>query len=220
MKPIAVFIHAAYLPRLQSRIDLYLTKLEESGLLARVSCIYISTVGSPFDIQISAHMQNKVKVVHVSPHLKDFELPTLKLLYSYYKMYPEHQVLYLHTKGVGKDINPCIEDWVHYMLYFLIERHEDAFRLLDSHGTTGVDLLQKPTLHYSGNFWWANAAHICTLPDPIAFQSYPNPLNSPRHNQEFWICFGGSHAHAVQWQSNIDCYKRHLHLYPRQMYTS
>jgi hypothetical protein len=113
-----------------------------------------------------------------------------------------------------------VEDWVQYMIYFLIERHEDALRHLENHATTGVDLREEPTLHYSGNFWWANASHVCTLPNPDDFNSlerYPNPLESLRHNQEFWVCYNRA-KHARLWDSSISCYERHLHLYPRNIY--
>ena len=34
----------------------------------------------------------------------------------------DFNILYLHTKNVGKEINHCIEDQIVYMLYFLIEK--------------------------------------------------------------------------------------------------
>ena len=90
------------------------------------------------------------------------------------------------------------------------------------HKTCGVDLRRDPTLHYSGNFWWSNASYIATLPEPCEFnnlQKYPNPLNSLRHNQEFWICYHKeSDYHYSLWDCGINCYERHLHRYPKTYY--
>lgn len=33
-------------------------------------------------------------------------------------------------------------------------------------GHCGVDLVRQPELHFSGNFWWARADRIASLPEP------------------------------------------------------
>jgi hypothetical protein len=93
---------------------------------------------------------------------------------------------------------------------------------LETNDTVGVDLRDYPTLHYSGNFWWANALYINTLPEPYVFnnlEQYPNPLHSLRHNQEFWICYHKDKLHKSQWDCGINCYERHLHRYNPELYT-
>jgi hypothetical protein len=188
--------------------------------------IYICFVGEdtiPIDAsklyELYKEQSANIVLQYVSKNLEDFELPTLQFLYDTAHKHPEKNILYLHTKGVGKPINPCIEDWVEYMCYFNIEQWKKSNEMLLFYDTCGVDLYDVISLHYSGNFWWAKASYILTLPPPNVFRYYPNLLNSERHNQEFWICH-----HRVQgkftglWNSQIDCFQRHLHLYPRHNY--
>ena len=132
-------------------------------------------------------------------------------------------MLYLHTKNVGKEINYCIEDQIEYLLYFLISKWENCINNLLEFDTCGVDLRNEPTLHYSGNFWWSIANNIIQLPSPIEFNNlnkYPNPLNSIRHNQEFWVCYDKNKKHLSMWDCGINVYERHLHRYQKELYVS
>lgn len=216
--PIAIFIHTANVEGAFQRLLQFASLLEKTNLLHIANKIFLSYVGPETSLFHTIHPS--FTVVHASMHLDEYELPTQNLLWNYAKENLNSQILYLHTKGVGKEKNECIEDWIDYMLYFCVEKWKEARALLKNHDTTGVDLLQEPVKHYSGNFWWANASYIQSLPQPYEFanlQKYPNPLNSLRHNQEFWICFL-KHSHACMWQSNINCYERHVHRYHRNLY--
>lgn len=221
MHPITIFIHAALLHGVKERVELFLEYIKKSGLMEKVETIYLSIVGDDTE-QLHTVEHDKLKKIHSSPNVSDYELPTITRLFEHCTTHPNDRILYLHTKGVGKEVNLCIEDWVHYMLYFLVEKHEDVIVQLDTHTTVGVDLRQEPVLHYSGNFWWANASFITTLPHPMEFNcliKYPNPLQSLRHNQEFWICYN-THNHYSLWDCGINCYERHLHRYSREIYDS
>jgi hypothetical protein len=88
------------------------------------------------------------------------------------------------------------------------------------YNTVGVDLWTTPVLHYSGKFWWARSEYIQELIEPNEYKDigkYPNPLNSGRRNQEFWICSMGKNHRSV-WNSGINCFERHLHRYTRDKY--
>lgn len=215
---IIVFIHAARLEGVEDRLQEYIQGFERTGLLQAAKQVFVCTVGeAPL---LYTPTNPKIIIQNVSKHLEDFEVPTQQALWTYAKEHPTSKILYLHTKGVGKNENQCIEDWVQYMCYFCIDKWGEAVEKLDTHDTTGVDLLVQPELHYSGNFWWARASYIQTLPSPVEFADivkYPNALNSVRHNQEFWICFR-KQKHFCFWQSNINCYHRHVNLYPRSKY--
>lgn len=52
----------------------------------------------------------------------------------------------------------------------------------------------------------------------VGLNKFPNPLNSERHNQEFWICYNKDNHYSL-WESNIDCYERHLHRYSKERYS-
>jgi hypothetical protein len=226
MSKIAIFIHAAILTKTKERLLQYLNILKDSGILEWSPLIFINYVGEgEFSLNNNeclaySHIIN----TRVSPNIKEYEVPTQQKLFEFSRDNPTYKVLYIHTKNVGKDINPCIEDQIEYMLYFLITNWRKCITLLDTHKTVGVDLRDEPTLHYSGNFWWANASHIAKLPAPIEYKNlnkYPNPLNSERHNQEFWICSEKQKdKYAVLWDCGINCYERHLHRYEKERYHS
>lgn len=215
---LVAFIHVAKLEGVEARLQEYLQSFERTGLLDALQQVFLCTVGES-TLQYTP-INPKISIQNVSKNLEDFEVPTQQALWEYAKEHSNAKILYLHTKGVGKNENQCIEDWVQYMSYFCIDKWPEAVEKLDTYDTTGVDLLQEPTLHYSGNFWWARASYIQTLPCPVEFanlERYPNPLNSIRHNQEFWICYKKQN-HFCFWQSNINCYHRHVNLYPRSKY--
>jgi len=219
---IAIFIHIALLDGWYERLSSYISLIESTKLLNITNTIILSYVGDiPIPVlSFSNEVMEKIVVNRTSRNLNDYEVPTQQLLYEFCFNNKDYKLLYIHTKGVGKSINLCIEDWIYYMLYFLIEQHGLALKELETHNSVGVDLRDLPTLHYSGNFWWANASYIITLPSPCEFKNinvYPNPLNSERHNQEFWICHFKI-GHYSLWDCGINCYERHLHRYTRDAY--
>ena len=192
-----IFIHVAILPGHKERINQYLDIIESSNLLLNIYKIYICYIGNDFlkieDLNITNELiKEKINIKKLSNNLNDYELPTLQFLYNFCIENSSYNVLYLHTKNVGKEINLCIEDQIEYMLYFLITKWKICIEKLYKYHTCGVDLRHDPTIHYSGNFWWSTSNNINSLPNPIEFnniEKYPNPLNSLRHNHEFWICY-------------------------------
>jgi len=214
-----IFIHTAVIGRYQERLLQYLHSIQSSNLYDSIEYIYICYNGTD---SISLNLErfdtnNKIKTIKVSNNLEDFELPTQQYMYNFCLTHHNYNILYLHTKGITGEINNCIEDWVSYMTHFCVNKWKDCIEKLKNYVSVGVDLRDFPTLHYSGNFWWATSNHIISLPEPYDFshiEKYPNPINSPRHNQEFWICYDKDTAkHTSLWESNINCYERHLHRY-------
>jgi hypothetical protein len=226
--PNAIFIHAAILDKCKERLIQYLNIIENGNLINYVDSIFICFIGDndiPIkeDDIIKYNHYNNIKLLKLSNKLSDYELPTLNFLYNFCLKNPTHNVLYLHTKNVGKEINYCIEDQIEYMLYFLISKWEKCVNTLFEFDTCGVDLRNNPVLHYSGNFWWSTANNIISLPSPIEFNNlnkYPNPLNSIRHNQEFWICYNKNKKYNSLWDCGINVYERHLRRYPKELYFS
>lgn len=193
-------------------------KIVDSNLYEHVDQIYINCIGSTSTNPFS--YLKKVIFHHNESGLETFEISTQEIIHKFSKETPKYNVLYLHTKGVGKEINECIEDWVNYMAYFLIEKWRTCVQELESNDTIGVDLRPQPVLHYSGNFWWARSEYLATLPSPTEYKTHPNPLNSERHNQEFWICHRSEARHKALWDCGINCYERHLHRYPLRNYSN
>lgn len=224
----SIFIHAAILNGCSEKVIQYLNIFKNSGLIDNVDFIYICFIGNsniPInDNEISIYnMNNNIHLIKLSDNLSDYELPTLNFIYDFCKKKPQYNVLYLHTKNVGKEINYCIEDQIEYMLYFLVSKWKKCISILIEYDVCGVDLRNEPTLHYSGNFWWSKSDNIISLPSPTEFNNltiYPNPLNSIRHNQEFWICFNKNKKHYSIWDCGINVYERHLHRYEKNKYIS
>jgi hypothetical protein len=218
-----IFIHAAILDYCKERLFQYLDIINKSNI--NVTRIFICFVGSahkiPIDLNLLKNYPHNIELCHLSNNLQDYELPTLCKLYDFCINIPNSNVLYIHTKNVGKQINVCIEDQINYMLYFNITKWEKCINILEKYNTCGVDLRKEPVLHYSGNFWWAKAAYISSLPHPDDFNNlikYPNPLNSIRHNQEFWICYKNKNTHYSLWDCGINVYERHLHRFTPEHY--
>ena len=216
MRQNVVFIHAVKLERHEEILESYINLMIKSGLMDKLECIYIFGYGG--DINLSNYHE-KIIMINLPNPINLYEQITLENLYDFCKRHPVgYNILYLHTKGVGKPINQAIEDWRNYMCYFLIEKHANCIQLLDSFDAVGVDLLVAPQMHFSGNFFWTTAEHINTLRDAHGLMSLSNVLNSPRHNHEFWICSRPTGMYASLHQSNISCFERHIHTYPRENY--
>jgi hypothetical protein len=222
----AIFIHAAILDNCKERVLQYLNIINNSGLVDKVKYINICFVGDK-EIPINEHdiviynKNNNIHLIKLSNNLQDYEIPTLNYLYNFCLKNDNYNILYIHTKNVGKEVNYCIEDQIEYMLYFLITKWKTCIEELNKCHVCSVDLRIQPTLHYSGNFWWSKSEHIISLPSPIDFNNlskYPNPLNSLRHNQEFWICYNIKNKFVSLWDCGINVYERHLHLYPKKNY--
>ena len=224
----AIFIHAAILDKCTERVLQYLNIIQTSLLLDNIDIIYICFIGNcpiPMcDIDILKYnYNNKINLIKISENLSDYEVPTLNFLYKFCLQNLNYNVLYLHTKNVGKVINYCIEDRIECLLYFLVSKWEICIKKLDTFSACGVDLRTEPTLHFSGNFWWSTAKNVSQLPSPIEFSNlhnYPNPLNSERHNQEFWICYNKNNTPISLWDTTINVFQMHLHRYPKDLYVN
>jgi hypothetical protein len=128
---------------------------------------------------------------------------------------PSANILYLHTKGINYVNNPVMfkrsQDWTKYMLYSLVEADPKAcVEMLkgDVKGdvdTIGCNYSEKPTPHYSGNFWWATAKHIRSLP--------VHKLND-KMSAERWVLQVSCNMKVLH-NSNINHFEEE---YPRERY--
>lgn len=155
-----------------------------------------------------------VDVIPSRSPLSEFEFSTLDLIIAYCLENRNSNILYLHTKGVSTSKNICIEEWRQYMLYANLKNIALRERILSEYSACGVDLVPEPTLHFSGNFWWATAEHINTLKHPKNVEGYL----SERHKCEFWICSNPHGKYISIHNSNINVYERHLIRYPKEKY--
>lgn len=210
-----IYFHIATIGKYQDIFDEIYSQIIESNLIDQVGSINLCIVGQG-DLIIQEN--DKIKIYQDSD-ISSGEFFTLNLLKTFSDSVEQnHKILYLHVKGVTTPDNPCIDDWRKYMTYFNINQYEKCLYSLNQYDSCGVDLVNDPTLHYSGNIWWANSSYIKKLPtiNEIKFPKTP-PILSIRHNAEFWIGMGNGNLKSL-WNSNINVYERHLHQYPKIKY--
>ena len=181
--------------------------------------IYINNIGLP----IENIYGEKYEVTNCSGNSQLFENPTINLINDFSKENPNCYILYLHTKGIrySKDDVPE-NDWINYMLYFLVEDYKNCISILDkNYDTVGcdysIDLDQRvfngyapypPPPHYSGNFWWANSNYLKNLPKLC--------MEKPERNApEFWLFKNKPNFYNLHSSDlNIHIYKT----YPKSAY--
>jgi GR25 family glycosyltransferase involved in LPS biosynthesis/glycosyltransferase involved in cell wall biosynthesis len=148
---------------------------------------------------LSAHA-DRLRIIEFSPDASRGEAPTLDLIRTFAAFHPDAHVLYLHAKGASH-VQPAVSvaDWRRLMLHYLVERHADARAALGTNDAVGCNLTERPYRHFSGNFWWANAAYLRTLP--------PVPAGE-RHEAEWWVLGGDGVRAASQHDSGVNHYQQ------------
>ena len=188
------FIHSCNLENVGTyRLDYLINKLNNSDCVNIFEKIYINNIGLP----IKNTYGEKYEVINYSENTQLFENPTINLIKDFSEKNPNSYILYIHTKGVRYNPNDTKEnDWIDYMLYFLVNQYKNCISILDNnYDTVGCnynrdidgtvdgwnlnDPLKHPS-HYSGNFWWVNSNYSKTLP----LLSIENP---ERMAPEFWL---------------------------------
>lgn len=212
---IIIFFHVATIGNYQEIVDEIFDSLIISNLINVADNIYVCVVGNG-NINVPSNKNIKISQIH---DINTGEFYTLNCIENYVKnIISNDKILYIHTKGVTSPNNECINDWRKYMIYFNIEKYNEAIKYLESFDTYGVDLVMHPTKHYSGNFWWSNSNHIKKLPpiSEISDLNYKSIL-TVRHNAEFWVTMIDSKNKSAH-NSNINVYERHLHRYEKNKY--
>lgn len=194
MRPIAVFYHAYFgggeVPVTTEnalRITaLQLDHMNYSGLSQAADYFQVGVTGTDLDLlTVAAMCPDKAEVIHNTEGVA--ELPTLKRLQFWCKGNPEALVLYLHTKGVIHGNSPVYEAWRNCMQNVVVGKwHECVDHLQGGKESVGAHWLTPeryaflgPWSYWGGNFWWATAKFINTLP--------PIDVNSNRYEAEVWI---------------------------------
>lgn len=162
--------------------------LISGGLADKAKAIYVCYVGKgSFPYQ---EVVNDPRFTLRRRALQGHEIVSTSALHDWaLKEAPKEAcVLYIHNKGERWPPHAPAWDWTKMLEYFVIERYEDAIANLASAFTTGPNLINwdmdlstgNPALkrvnddrtkyrtvwHYSGNFFWARASYIASLPAP------------------------------------------------------
>lgn len=105
----------------------------------------------------------------------------------------EAAVVYAHGKG-AYNISCVTAAHRKFMTKYVIRGWQDALRALDDYDAAGCfwagpDHAQRPPYsHFVGNFWWARASYIRTL---------PVPATESRHDAEAWLGLNAPRVHDL-----------------------
>lgn len=209
-----IFFHVATIGNWSDIYNELFDKITKSGLYKNVEKIYIGLVGNLN--QDVSFWNKKIECIYWADD-SNYEFLTLDKLIQFCKNNVNDKVLYIHTKGVSAppEHKEAIDDWRKYMSYFLIENYELCLNKLEEYDICGVDWVEQPAKHFSGNFWWANASYINSLPKDWADK---NNIIDRRHNCEFMIGMNNDVKSCSLHNSNINVYERHLHKYKKEQY--
>lgn len=179
-----------------------MTALMRIGLLDAAEKFYVGLNGDEEAAQIARlFLPPKAKIiVHGTKALT--EIPTLAFLRSWLPGHEDWKVIYFHMKSVSHPGEASYTNWRHRMEQAVILRWRECVAHLD----TGMDACgchwltpeQYPgrvirTPYFGGNFWWATAKYLLTLP-PLPEDTYYN-----RFAAESWIGTGPSRPRVIDY---------------------
>jgi len=204
------FMHSAMMGHWKEVNSEMLYTMEDSKLLYEAISLNIGVVGyEEKQFQLPFSINTTINVEHFGS-LREYEYVTLESLrIACIEMYTDQlwkykigidedepiYVFYCCNAGVSheKDRGDGYPDWRWLTSYFTHTRWRDCVAILDQgYDTVGVEWQTDPVPHWSGNFWWANAEYIATLPlldDMKKFNAGKgiSAKTHPRHGAEFWI---------------------------------
>lgn len=186
MKPIAIFYHC-WLGEQDQGVNIVaeqMVSLNDSGLAEAASPLFIC--GGAGDVLLASAMCPRNTTLHSFGGRTNSELPTLAFLQEWIKDFPDAMVLYFHTKGASLAGDPYAK-WRRCMERVVITRWRECVDLLQrGSDTVGAhwmthqkySIIAKEHRYWGGNFWWATAKYLSTLPTV--------PIKG-RYEAEIWI---------------------------------
>jgi hypothetical protein len=200
------FIHTCTINNWMEILNRQLERLYSSGLYEKLDAIFlnISTQNIEGELDIKGFLTKYNKIQHkITNGLERYERPTLEWLYEFSNTCSKNvRILYFHTKGVSRYTStfyPNVKDWTNLMETVLIDNYTTCFGCLEKADTCGVNYVQVPTHHFSGNFWWANSNYIKQL----------NPKIGPAYcDPEFWTLTNDNVKFCCIFNSNTNHYNK------------
>lgn len=201
------FMHICTINHWREIVNEQVRTMKRSGILDRTKAIYCGVVGT----EKFNPPNPKFRVIYESPNIYEYEFATLKPLHTFCQEFCSAKVFYIHSKGItnrGGEIDPppndkrkyCVGQWRRFMEDIIITRYNTCLNVLKKADICGVNWRRLHTPPYlAGNFWWANAKYIATLPHITDEQA------QQRAYAEFWIGQGEGIA-ASMWTSRKNHY--------------
>lgn len=200
--PIVGVYHVATFPGWEHIVVEQCHRLKNSGLLDVTDYVIVGIVGNvePALSTLKCLLRGKARVVY-GGDVSQFEFPTLQHLYDLSQA-QDFDAWYIHTKGVSHNSSHGV--WHRLQMEsIVIEKHAYCRSKLDCHDACGMFWrltgFDQPNPHFSGNFWWATAEYLRSLPPPSSLDV------SNRFQAEFWI---GKNPNIVPF--DLDCHEAQL----------
>ena len=202
-----VFFHIFCNEKTMTIVSDQCMKILFSGLYDKLEAVYCFLTGAKHDIdnieKLVISMGKKFIVKEKGENDTTFERFTLLKIKPLIK--PEDKLLYIHSKGVSKDVGVnAVYWWRSWMEYFLIAKFKKCLEELDNHDIVGVNYSAESIgPHFSGNFWWATGKYYLSLPDTIG-PEYNDPetyvfSKNPKHVD---VC-PGIHDIRLYWRDML-----------------
>lgn len=171
LESIYIVYHLATLNNWKEIATEQLLTLEKSNLLEACTKMFVTVVGSDIEQAIELFQNttssNKIEVIHASVEMNG-EFPGIIMAKYLAEIDADAKIFYMHAKGVRHwqtYLEKNMHAWRIYMEYFTIERWQECVHALDSYDICGVNWTLDPVPHFSGNFWWARAEYLRTIPE-------------------------------------------------------
>jgi len=149
-------------------IEEQLHSIKKSGLLEKTTELLCFICEFNIEVmKLFKNLKSKIKFIVTKENL--FEKFALQNFRHYVDKKVPYYMYYFHTKGVSHSLKEKdFHEKRRNLDYFILEKHEMCIYWLDrGYDAVGTALSLFPTLHFSGNFWWATSSHLYTLPAEI-----------------------------------------------------
>ena len=209
-KPLNIFYHLLCINDGVDRFTKTYDKIKKYKLLESTEKIFVNCVGE-HQLKFSESISHLPKVEIILGKNDKNESETINLMREF-AINNDGFSLYLHAKGVWRThenniCDECINSYVDFMEFFLIEKYYHCVELLKEYKSCGCN--KGGIRHYVGNFWWARNDYIASLPK----------CDDTRKAPESFICCGDG-CHKDLFRPKIgwpDYFKKVL---PRDSYES
>lgn len=168
---IKFYLHTPELYGWQSVFANAVERMASSGMIQAVDEINIcvngnyATMADVLDPLVV--LCNKFRILQINLDASKHEWPTINRIKQDVDSSLRRDIIgYAHLKGLSPAVyaKSSTIDWRNYLFYWTIERWRDHVQAIeDGYDTSGVNWLEKPQPHYSGNFWWAASGHLRAL---------------------------------------------------------
>lgn len=165
-----VYIHAPDMPGWQSMLVDILEKMDTSGMIDAVDEIKICGNGVRSAMEIALlpllRAHDKFKLVQVNGDPTKWEWPTINLLkHEADAATEDYYACYVHLKGLTRPEEQKAIDWRNFLVYWTVEKWQENIAHLEAGSElVGVNWLDQPWPHLSGNMWWTTANYLRRLP--------------------------------------------------------